>query len=195
MIIELYGLPAVGKTTYASKLIKEEKFKDVRIKGKCELLFWNIIFLILHPIRFTYQFYFLVSGFENMATFRLNFLNAFLHRNARGQKARFKKSKSIVLDEGQFQNILSLPKGTISDNQIKFMSKMALKPDSLLVVVADNDIRQKRLLERGYRGRESLGKEYLSKWESVSNANNQRFLELLPTLEIPFKIINIDELA
>lgn len=189
MIIEMYGLPGVGKTVYAHSYVVDNHFEIIKVKSKIELIIFNIFFLFLHPKIF-YGFFKLC--FQNSKTnkiWRTKFINSFLYRNAKWQKALFFRRNNIIIDEGHFQNLLSFFDREVSKGEMEQFISLCIKPDILYIVTTESQIRYERLNKRGYRGREVFGQEYIKQWEDIMSKNNNLFLRILPNCDIKYKII------
>ena len=110
MVIELYGLPASGKTTIVRRLAQEKEGRAVEIQSVREALFLFGTFFLRHPRAavFLLRFY----GKQRRAAGSIrHFYNTVVYRCAKWEKARREeKGESIfLLDEGLLQNLLSLP--------------------------------------------------------------------------------------
>lgn len=191
MIIELFGLPAVGKSTFAKHLVDSSGALYVNVNGLWKVLILNMLFFVAHPISFLGNFYFLCKYASSLKIFRLNFLNAFLYRNAKWQKAKLLKSNVIILDEGQHQNILSFPSVGLHPHDIKTFSSFFLQPDKLIVLNCEESLRQGRLKKKGYKGREVIGEKELQTWEGSAIENYQKFLGVLSQLKVDYEIKQI----
>ena len=161
MIIEFYGLPGAGKTTIAQKLEEKAGFKIIKIKSKKELIFFNILFLFKHPIRFFILLYYVINNSTSLKEFYYKFMNAFL-TNAKYQKA--KKYKKAIIDQGYFQGILSIFNKKITLSKLNKYLDVILKPEKLFIFNLSPEIMKLRTASRGYFGRESFGEDYFEKW-------------------------------
>jgi hypothetical protein len=173
MIIEFYGLPGTGKTATAKKLEQETDFNIVKIKTKQELIFFNILFLLKHPIKFFVLLYFIIVNSVSLKEFYYKFMNAFLNCNAKYQKS--KKYKKAIIDQGYFQGILSIFNKEIKNTSLNKYLNIILKPDILFIFEAPQVVRDKRILERGYYIRRGYNKEYLKNLENLISKNNNRW--------------------
>lgn len=188
MIIEFCGLPGTGKTTLARKIESELGFSRVKIKNRRELVFYNFIFFIKHPLKFFIFLYFVIINAGSCKDFYLNFMNLFLQHNAKFQKA--KKYKKAVIDQGYYQNAISLFK--TSRDRIKIMkyAKHFLKPDKLIFFEIDEPTRLGRLEKRGYGSRQNFSKDYLESWNEASLSNSQTLKNVLDNLEVDYAILH-----
>lgn len=186
MIVELFGLPASGKSTFGDLLIKQG-FEKITISHKVELVYLNIIFLFLHPVSFFSQLFFLVDGGKNFRVCKFNFVNAFLNRNAKWQKALLHKGDKKFIDEGQFQNILSFFSNPIDARKVHAICKYVLKPDLIYLVTTNESTRVARLNRRGYKGRGVLGFAHIELWERAVLLNHKLVSEEIKALGVPFE--------
>ena len=150
MVIELFGLPGAGKTTFAKQL-EADGFTVVKIRTKKELLYFNFVHLVRHPISSLMNAIFILKNSPNPGLRYYKFMNFFLDMNARYEKARL--YGKAVLDQGYFQNVLSVFENPMSAEIMKRYIKHLPKPDKLIVldILAEESL--KRAGERGYYSR------------------------------------------
>lgn len=195
MVIEFYGLPGIGKTTIAKQLAASAGYKIVAINSRRELVWYNILFLIKHPVRFFVLFYYLIRYFRgpgsNWRLFYLKFMNIFLHHNAKYEKA--KKYQRAIIDQGYFQNIISLFERKVSDQTIKKYINYFIFPDILFVFTLNFKKREERLTKRKYQIREGYGKHYQKEWFRVIEYNNQILLKCLDKISVKYFMVRTDQ--
>jgi len=189
MIIELYGLSGSGKTSLAREFAKKTDFKTIKVKKKTELIFYNFLFLIKHPIKFFVTLFYLVSNSKGLRMFYSKFMNSFLHFNAKYQKAL--RCDKAILDEGYFQNIISIFEKEIDSEFLKRYLKFLLWPDLLFVFDnVDFDERLKRITKRGYGIANYLKKEEKASWEKVVEKNDRTFKKNLKNIPVNYIIVD-----
>ncbi len=187
MIIELFGLPGSGKTTLSRGLAQDGRFELIKIRNKKDLLFYNFLFLIKHPIKFFVTLFYVISN-SSLKDFYYKFTNCFLHQNAKYQKAL--KAKNAVLDQGYFQNFLSIFERPISAaSAIKYF-KYLLFPDKLIILDLSVDALQSRLTSRGWAPRQNLGRDYFENWMKAVKDNYDLVLRLIPEFGIDYLIVD-----
>jgi deoxyadenosine/deoxycytidine kinase len=193
MIIEFYGLPGAGKTTVSQKIAARSEFKIIKIRGKKELFWYNFLYLVKHPVNFVVTLYYLAVNSSSWPIFYYKFTNTFLHHNAKYQKAlRYPKA---ILDQGYFQNVLSVFEKPVGADFFLKYSKFLLKPDKLIILNLPPDDILKRIGERGYMARERFGQKYFGKWLEAVKENNRIFLENLDKLGIDYVIVDVGQSA
>ena len=189
MIIELYGLPGSGKTNLTKEIVKKTDFRIIKIYKKTELIFYNFLFLIKHPIKFFTLLFYLILNSKNFKGFYSKFMNSFLHCNAKYQKSL--RYSSAVLDEGYFINIISIFEKEIDSESLKKYLKFLLWPDVLVVFDnVDFNERSKRIAKRGYGVANYLKIEERAKWEKVIEKNDKILKENLKNLFIKYIIVD-----
>jgi len=188
MIIEFYGLPGAGKTTITEKLATRSDFKIVKIRTKKALFWYNFLFFLRHPIKFFVTLYYVIVNSPDRRIFYYKFTNTFLHHNAKYQKAL--RMGNAILDQGYFQNILSVFERPISASFLVKYTRFLLKPDKLIILDLPSDDVSRRIEGRGYAARERFDREYFGKWLEVVKMNNKIFLENLDKLGMDYNIID-----
>ncbi len=165
MIVELVGLPGSGKTTFARRLTESEGWVLVSIGGPTELLFYNALFLLHHPMKFLCGLRWLSSHRGHRQLWYLKFVNLFLVHNAKYMKAgRYSRA---VIDQGHHQNIISLFDTRVTDALLDSYAQSLPKPDLLCFFRADDETRTKRLTGRGYGARGEFNEDYREAWEEA----------------------------
>lgn len=184
MIIELYGLPGSGKSTFAKKLAERDNLAIIKIRSKKDLLFYNLIFLLKRPVKFLAGLYFVAVNSSGWRMFYYKFMNCFLQYNAKYEKSL--KFSRAILDQGHFQNILSVFEAPISEKKMLFYLKFIPRPDELIIFNVSQDKIAERIAARGYLGRENLKNIDQQKWQETMRANHKLFLNNIS------KIKNLD---
>jgi len=193
MIIELFGLPAVGKTALAEELVKLSDFKLVKIRNLRELFWYNLIFLIRHPLSFGATFLFIAKNSANWSMFYFKFMNCLLQHNAKHQKAR--RYRKAIIDHGHWQNVISVFEEAISEKQLRQYIKYLPTPEFLAVIEAEDSLMKEREAKRGYFGREDLGSHYQKNWRKIISENCRIFKTVLADNFLNHKIFNSNQSA
>ncbi|KKP92335.1 MAG: hypothetical protein UR94_C0001G0020 [Parcubacteria group bacterium GW2011_GWA2_36_10] len=191
MIVELYGLPGTGKSTIARAIESQGKFKRIKINSKIELLWYNFLFFLKSPFKFFKLLFYIFRNSNNWQIFYYKLMNLFLHCNAKYQKVL--KYQYALIDQGYFQNIISLFEQQVDWEIIqKYLANIVL-PDKLFIFQVDDQERQKRLLNRGHGLRQFQDEKIKDIWLKASQANNLVFLENLANTKVQFFIITNDK--
>lgn len=181
MIVELYGLPASGKTTYAERLSKEMSWDVVKMKTKKEILWYNLLFAFRHPIKWKALFIITILWGRGEGMFYSKFVNLFLVSNAKYMAA--KKNKNAIIDQGHFQIIPSLFQKKSTTKHLKQIIRFFPRPDTLVVFDIPEEERRERLAHRGYWGREHMSEKKFNEWVESSLFNDALFKrEIVPNL-------------
>ncbi|MEX0933936.1 MAG: hypothetical protein WD003_01590 [Candidatus Paceibacterota bacterium] len=115
-------------------------------------------------------------------------MNVLLHRNARYQKARF--FKKAIIDEGFFQNILSIYEDVIDRKTLKKMLRSIPKPELLVVFNINEKMLYKREKEKTRTSHRNFNLHYYKEWRETIEKNHLLFLSLLNELNIRYVIIS-----
>ena len=159
MIIELFGLPGAGKTALAGA-IQARGAVLVSLPSRTRLLFDAGMFWLVHPL-FAYRL--LAFGMRRAPRgmrYAL-FMNGFLGYAARYRRAQVLSLSGAVaiLDQGFFQLCISLDALPLA------LLKLFPKPDLLVVVTADDSVREARMASRGWEPRDKFGAEHRRAWQ------------------------------
>lgn len=148
MIIELYGLPAAGKTTLARAYAQDGAILVRAPKGP-RLAVEGALFFVMHPIRALGQLWFLARYASASLRYML-FVNLFLAHGAKWLRAEAhsRAGRVAVIDQGHHQNLLSLFSSLPSEKTLRRYCAFLPEPDLLLVVDAPADERMRRLQQR-----------------------------------------------
>lgn len=188
MIIELYGLPGSGKTTFARDFSCFLGCKPVSIKSKKELLYLNVIFLAKHPVLFFKLFWLIIVQSTSWRMFYSKCVNVFFYRNAKYEKAR--RNKTSLVDESFFQNLLSFFENSLQKEDVVKYINILPKPDMLIMFDISPSENERRLADRDYTLRAGYGDEYVANWKEVMRKNDRLLLEVLDDSKINHMIVD-----
>jgi len=182
MIVELVGLPGGGKSTFAKHLAENGEWKVVHVNGRVEILFYNALFLLWHPMSFVQGLIWFCRYRGLRELWYTKFVNLFLIHNAKYMKAQ--RYPRAIIDQGHHQNIISLFDTRVADGIVNQYRATLPNPDLLCLFLADEATREKRLAQRGYGAREELKEDDREAWEG---AREEHFEHLYVTREtLPF---------
>lgn len=185
--VELLGLPGAGKTTLAQKL-EQEGFKLVKVRGRGQLLWLNLIFVSYFP-RASFNFLKLLwlhrRGPKKLLYLKL--MNLFFQANAKWILAR--DYPKAVIDQGHFQAFLSLFEHVAGKHEFKQLSAALPRASELVIVEAEPAVRLERLSARAALPRAEFGLTYAKHWQEISTRNYDLFKALGPELHLPKTIV------
>ncbi|MEK7613559.1 MAG: glycosyltransferase [Patescibacteria group bacterium] len=195
MIVELFGLPASGKTTLA-KQWEHQGWTRVRLRSRRAIFFYFSLFFFHHPLK-TIRLFFLILRFTGgIARGYLKITNLFFYNLALYQKAtRYKK---VVLDQGPHQILLSLFEHEQSSQTLESVTRLLPRPSMLLVLSTDEKTRAVRLAERRVLPREQFGKTSALQFAKVSEKHfllmqsylrEQSFVKVVPDSAMPEEVV------
>lgn len=188
MIIELYGLPGSGKTTAAQKIKELHGLVPVTIGTRRELCSFAVKFAARNPRAFFFTMFYIITNSRNLKMLYYKFMNVLLYRVAKYEKA-WETDGYALLDEGLFQNILSLfEKPTAEDKLVRY-ARILPKPDFLVMFNIDRTERLKLLAARKRIPRKEFGEEYRARWEEAMECNNALLCDAVAGLNIRYTIM------
>lgn len=182
MIIEFVGLSGSGKSTIARQLAQDPDFRIIKIREKGDLLRYNLAFLFRHPLRFFSLLAYVFRNSNGLKELYYKLMNCFFDYNAKSEKAR--SVDVAILDQGYFQNIISLFDHKINKEELVDYVAYLPKPDYLFVFDLGRKERDERLKERGYAYRADFSEAEIAAFADLAEHNYAVFLrskqELLP---------------
>jgi len=188
MIIELVGLPAVGKTHIAQQL-EQRGYVCVDVT-RFEILWRSFVYAVAHPAKVFRHGVFLFSNLSSYSIGYLKFMNLFLRAYAIQQKAE--KVPRAVVDQGLYQNALSLFTKIPSKEVVRSLIKLFPR-NVLWCVEIPESIRSERLQSRGVLPREEYGEREAEVLSNVSLATYPVLKEVLNEESRTFYEINGEE--
>ena len=176
MIVELYGLPASGKSTFARSLAARGATR-IRVRSRAALLWYNLRFFFRSPLRFLRALWWALASGGSPALRYYKLMNL-LQYNARWEKARGVDGVA-VLDQGHRQNVVTFFDEPLSEARMRRFVALFPQVDRLLVFDPPRSEREGRLAGRGYVGiREALPETVRQRWIAAYEENHRRFLSL-----------------
>lgn len=182
MIVELYGPPASGKTTFARSFGEVEHVSRARISSRSELIWHNIIFLCRFPIQFFISLFYVV---RYMLVYPRGWrLGYYMLMNTLDYNARWvlaKRQKGIaIMDQGHRQNVISLFEREVSKDTLKHLVRHMPPVDMLVFFDTEKSIRDERLGERGYQSPRDVQDDIQKKaWHEAYEKNHKKFGEIV----------------
>jgi trans-aconitate methyltransferase len=180
-VVEVFGLPGSGKTTYAKDL-ESQGYERIKVRTKWELIKYNFIFLFYYPTKFVSGLWYLIIYAGQPRWWYYKLMNLFFQHNAKFIKAQgFARA---VIDQGHFQNLLSLFDYEQSAIKLKKYAKHLPQPTELVILTLDKGERQKRLNYRPRLPREELGLDNHN-WAIVAEHHFAMVKDLVDKLGFP----------
>lgn len=146
MIIELFGLPGVGKSTYARTVASEFGYTTISLRNKRTVMGWCMVAMMRFPAPFFRHLVWCLR--HNPRPFYV--WNFFCVRIAKYTKASV-AAGSVILDEGPLQNILSFPNTKLTEENIQRFLKTIPKAGEVIILTATDAERRQRLRKRPYQ--------------------------------------------
>ena len=162
MIVELYGLPGVGKSTLAEALAKHDGIAHVTLTGKWSILSNFLWFFVRFP-RTLWRGFCLIRRYDRS---RFAFWNFFVVRYATFAAAARRSGKEMVavIDEGPLQNLLSLSVPGDEESLAELVRNVPVA-DQYLMLEAKEEVRLMRLEKRRKRLRPQLDEASHAAWQ------------------------------
>lgn len=191
MIIELFGLPGAGKTTFAKKTRESDgSFLIEYPLGRGKKAIKSIF---KHPIMIFFWLKEILLETAKTKTWPLLRFKIALVMNAFGKLELAEKSikDKVIVDEGLFQRILTVYETGKSISKLtRVIKKYIPKPQLLIIVESDLEKFKKYKNLKNIRAR--LGPEYLSRWLEAVNYNYKNAIKVIENLNIPHRYIKIN---
>jgi len=159
MIIELCGLPASGKSTFASLLAQEHGAVIARVASRTELMYRAFAFVLQYPLLSITTAYYITQNAPSSRLLYTKLANTFLHHSARLHKALRAKGGLIVVDEGLFQNIISIFERPMMPSVIQNYAGRFPAIGAIVCFDIPDHIREQYARKRGYSAREEIADE------------------------------------
>ncbi len=146
MIVELFGLPGVGKSTYARTRAEASEYTQVKFSKKGAVIWWCVVAAIIHPLIFFKHLTWCLM--HNAHPFYV--WNFFCVRIAKYTKASL-ATGTVLIDEGLLQNVLSFPSEKMDvAGMRRFLATVPTAHTVIVLTVGDAE-RQRRVQQRPYQ--------------------------------------------
>ena len=149
MSIEFYGPPASGKTTACKALEAQRVAARVRVRGIADALWHYTRFCARRPRAawFLVGLYLSHRGFSRAR----DFYNWVVYRCAKWEKSQ--RGGAVILDEGLLQNMLSIPRRALTQEEVRRFLSRVPHGDGVVVFALPRDVRRARMRARDERER------------------------------------------
>lgn len=182
MIIELFGLPASGKTTL-SKAWEKKGWPRVRLASRVEIGAFFLFFCILHPLRAVRACIFVVRFSGSVRLAHLKIANLLVYNLALWQKSR--GLERAVLDQGPLQMLLSLFEHKQPAKILETLARILPKSDLVVALTAPAEVRRARLGGRSALPRAEYGIQASERLCEVAEAHFPLVLAIFNKLGVP----------
>lgn len=192
MIIELYGLPASGKSRLARQIEKAGKYTSVRITSRLSLAWYTLNFWLRHP---SFSAKLLILIFRHSAgwsDFYTKFMNGLGHRFARYYVPV--STPHRIIDEGIVHNIATLSNDILPKREIeKLLKSMPKLADEYIYVHVHDVLRNERIQKRGYELSRAYNEKDKKLWGDAVRENMSYIKEYLPQCDVRSSSVGIDD--
>jgi len=175
MIIEIFGLPAVGKTTCADALCRREGYQRPQLNTKYAIAWYALLFWVKYPI-FTFKIFLLIVRFSKSGVYT---------KCIHGLGVRFARYMvpvvgTRVIDEGLLQNIMNLSDELLSKKEIESLFySMPKITDAYLHIVVSKSTQKEYAAKRGRVFSRTKSEEEDEQLLSISTAHEKMLSKLL----------------
>lgn len=177
MIVELVGLPGSGKSFLAPRIAAEHGVPIVRVGRLGQRPLYALLFAFSHP-RLAFQLL-AISHEQSQGALRQIKRHRLVSALAKELKVRILGGG--LIDEGLFQILLTLYEAPAEPARTEELLSMLPKADyRVYFVEAPEEMRQRRVRERGKTPRGELGPAYEAKWGRTLTANLATLKSLAP---------------
>jgi len=116
-------------------------------------------------------------------------MNCFFDYNAKYQKAL--RCRNAILDQGYFQNIISLFEKPLTLKILRRYLNLILLPDKLFILnISPEEIKKRMIKKETNLPRSQFGYTYVKKWFSLIKKNDKFFKKNLRMVSINYLIIS-----
>jgi len=188
MTIELFGLPASGKTTLAKELHNLYGYQVIKTNNKIRLIAYVFLFSFFH-IRLLFANLWLIFKYSgSYHLWRYKMINC-LMQNSYKQMVGTRVQKSVI-DQGLWQNILSLFEKPVSSTRLEKYIKLLPNTHNIIVFDVSKDIWEERIKNRGYFARTKFDQRTVESWKQVMFDNFQLTKKIMNDLNIPHVLLD-----
>lgn len=183
MIVELVGLPGVGKTTLAEAFREMYLAPVISPRGKLEILFGALGSCVFYPglsLGLLKMFF----RYSRAGTRYYLFVNSVLYKLAKFYYG--KRSHTCLIAEGLVHNLLSLWGREVSlQEAFDDLGRLPL-PDMVVLVEHDTST---VAASNAYRARVDLGEKDIETWQRTLRANLKTLEEALKARSVPTRYV------
>ena len=115
-------------------------------------------------------------------------MNTFLRHNAKYMKAR--KFKNAIIDQGHWQNIISVFEDKIAVKNLERYIKYFIYPDKLFIFNLGNEQRRARMARRGHGARDNYDEDYKEKWLEATKHNDGALRQIAGNIPVDYFFID-----
>lgn len=187
MIIELFGLPGSGKTTFGNNL---DKGNFIFIKSKKYSFIFKVICIFKYLIFFFWLKEIILETLKfkkwKLVRFKVSLVISTLCTFSEANSIKNNTEKNILLDEGFLQRLLSVYE---EKKDIEFFQKIVKKvllTDCVFIINFNFNIFLR--YEDTRNNRKILGEDYFNNWKNVLDYNYKNILECIKLMNIDNKL-------
>jgi len=198
MVIEIYGLPATGKTTLANLLVRETNcVAPPKMRGWFDVLCCSMRYILRYP---AFCIHFLILTWEQtrgktfgrrrVRLFLYKFVHRYLYILAKRAKINsLDQSNVYVLDEGWLQVALGIFERPCPE--IEYLLENITPPKAIVSVDLRESAWRERMIQIGGRSRRFMGKDYTHAWtHDLCSVHSEISDVVAKSIECP--IIHVD---
>jgi len=145
MIIELFGLPAAGKTTCANSLMHKNGYVRPEFSSSLSIFWHALLFWTHYPIH-SIRLFILILRYSRVRDMYTKFVHGLGVRLARYMVP---VSGIRVIDEGIIQNILTLSDKKLSREELLKLLDIPIISDTYLHIIISSDLQSQYAKKRG----------------------------------------------
>tara|TARA_B100000508_G_scaffold53235_1_gene41248 strand:- start:25438 stop:26016 length:579 start_codon:yes stop_codon:yes gene_type:complete len=175
MTIELFGLPAVGKTTCADMLCEKSEYKRPELETKLAVIWYALLFWFRYPVFCVKLLFFTIKHSKHSL-----YTKCVHGLGVRLARYMVPVSGMRVVDEGLIQNIMNLSDEQVSEKEIKMLfAAMPKIVDKYIHIVVPNNVQEMYAKKRGRVFARTRSKEEDSLLLEISSVHEEVLSKLL----------------
>jgi len=177
MIYEVIGLPGAGKSYIAERISKKNNIRLISRGSRVRKYQYLLLFALKHPRIFCFLMKHLVKENWKAPKMLMYIFKILLADSLAKHYLAEREGGDCVVDQGLMFSVLFIYERDVPTSVTKkFVSFFSSENIKFIIVEASDDVRQKRMIDRGRVPRlKMFGQGYVDKWMPIFMQNHIKF--------------------